>query len=275
MNKHNIVVKRRTHVPTHGWNQGQATAPSYTPNFEELVYAIFDAQREIIGGIQPKRFKCKTPVTVKSIERLFHMSPDLMTFDGMSHADAMTHFYNDAVKIGVRNSMSVPFIFAKEIRVFSIAFSGPAFIFKQENGFRYQVLATQQEFHTMATSRYILNNLSFHLNLKYQCNLHIAADEAQRVYEQTGMIIPHNRHLFTRACDYYLNPQLLNFFDFVRCQIKSLRGTGNETIEAIITGSNPVSSELKLELDYALKIHSGEVRQFLGDYSDEQIVDFQ
>lgn len=266
------TVNRRPSVPTHGWSaNGFATA--VVPSLENLVYDIYDTHREIIGSIKPKRTICRVPVPVKFIERVYAVNPQNVRFDGMLHEDAITHYWARAEQVGVRNSMSIPFIFANEIIVTCDAFGqGIAYRFVNEEGFRWMVMSTQQEFFWLSSKRQILNNLSFRLNMKYNCNLHIAADEAQRVFESTGQMVAHNRHLYTTACSYYLNPKYMDLITFLRCQIPVLRKANNQVIEGLLQ-QDPTSMDATLayELKYALAIYNGEIDNFLGDYSDEPV----
>lgn len=284
-----IQVKRRPFVSQNGWTKPEApitvaqvekpTLPdteikaSRIPSLMELVYAIYDTQHDIISNLTPKRFKCKIPLPVKQIERWYHHNPALVTFDGMSHYQATQHFKQRANDIGIRNEFCIPFIFADKINIRSHAFrTGYAFTFETFDGIRYQTLGTQQEFFWLSTNRQILSNLSYHLNLKYNCNLHIASDEADRVYFNTGKVIAHNRHLFTRACDYYTNPQLLSIDWFLRAQVKSLREVTDEVLWNAINNTEDLLTtdpKLAFEVDKAKSIYNGKIKQWVGDFSHE------
>ncbi len=271
----NVQVKRRAHIPTHGWNfDNKPTA--YIPTLEELVYDIYDSQREIIGGMFPKRFNSKIMTPIKNIERLYHMKPSSVDFDGMTHQQASKYFMHKALEVGIRNEFSIPFIFAKQIRVRSAAFSsGYSHIFITENGLRYQIQGTIHEFHYMANKRVLASNLSYHLNLKYNCNLHIANDEAQRVFETTGKWVENNRHLFVTACDYYLNPQRTDIVTFMRAQVKELRKEDTATINQYIFSTDALletDPKLAYEIEQAKLIYSGRLEQWVGDFSDEPIL---
>lgn len=271
-----VLVKRRAHQPTHGWSQTGAPTAVVLPSMEQLVYEIYDTQREIIGSITPKRQICRVPVQVKFIERVYNICPENVRFDGMVHEDAVNHYWDQAQAVGVRNGLSIPFIFAKEIIVTSLAFGGGiAYKFLNEEGFRWMVISTQSDFFWMSSKRQILNNLSFRLNMKFNCNLHIAHDEAQRVYEQTGVFVSNNRHLYTRACDYYLNPNHMDLITFTRCQIKALRNADPDYIQTLynnITNVGKTEPALAYELQIALNIYNGEVQQFVGFFEDEPIL---
>ena len=270
-----VIVKRRAHQPTHGWTQSGSPIAPILPTMEQLVYEIYDTQREIIGGITPKRYICRVPVPVKFIERVYSVNPENVRFDGMRHEDAVNYYWEQAQAVGVRNGLSIPFIFAKEITVTALAFGGGlAYKFVNEDGFRWMTIATQQEFFWMSSKRQILNNLSFKLNMKYNCNMHIAYDEAQRIYEQTGTMISHNRHLYTRACDYYLNPNHMDIVTFTRCQIKELRNESPAKIMDMyqnLTKVGETNARLAFEMQIALSIHNGDEQQFVGFFEDEPI----
>lgn len=247
---------------------------SYIPSFMELVYDIYDAQRDIISDIKPKRTQCSIPIPVKQIERLFHGNPNLVRFDGMSHSQATLRFKDQAVRIGIRNDFCIPFIFADKITIRSHSFrEGFAFTFEKINGMRYQTLSTQPEFFWLSSNRQILSNLSFYLNQKYNCNLHIASDEANRIYYSTGETVTHNRHLFTRACDYYINPRLLSLDWFVRAQVKELRNVSDDVLWDILNDTDSLISTdpiLAYAVDKAKGIYHGKIDQWVGDFSHEK-----
>lgn len=272
-----IQVQRRVAVPTHGWNEflKPEEPTSYVPTLEELIFAIYDAQREIIGSMYPKRFKSKILVPIKNIERLYHTNPSAMRFDGMSHERATEHYRQKSLEIGVRNDWSIPFIFAEEITLKHPAFNdGFSHIFRVENGLRYQVQGTTHEFHYMSTSRILASNLSYHLNLKYNCNLHIANDEAWRAMNNTGEMVVANRALFTDACNYYMEPHLLDPITYTRAQVKQLREYSSEEIQKLIGNIDAVMEYdpvLAYELDRARAIYQRQIKQFVGDYSQERI----
>lgn len=287
----NIQVNRRPFVSQNGWvnpafvapSNGDYTTPTkdtatgenkYIPSLQELVYDIYDKQREILSSITPKRYKSKLPLPVKAIERLYHHNPNMVSFDGMTHQQASNYFRHKAKQIGIRNEFCIPFIFAEKICIKSHAFSkGYAFVFEIIDGLRYQTLGTTQEFFWLSSNRQILSNLSYCLNQKYNCNLHIAHDESMRASLYTGEFIKHNRHLYTRACDYYTNPRLLSIHNFIRCQVKSLREYSDISIDALINSDDDVIMAtdplLAVELDRAKAIYFGKIKQWVGDFSHE------
>lgn len=270
-----IQVRKRTHVPTHGWFQEPKIVP-IIPTKLELIYAIYDAQREIISGMFPKRYKCRMVTTVKNIERLYHTSPHSMSFDGMTYNQAADYFQHAALNLGIRNEFSIPFIFAKEIKMRSTAFAeGYSHIFVQENGLRYQILCTPHEFHYLTTNRQLLNNLSYHLDQKYKCNLHIAYDEATRILDTTGKQVEHNRFRFTEACDYYIYPNLLDVVTFIRCQVPKLREASDELINGYLQNCDELLDtdiDLAYEFDKAKAIYTGKIKQWVGDFSNTEII---
>lgn len=285
-----IQVKRRPFVSQNGWvNPSNIISPKttevncpvedasgktrYIPSLQELVFDIYDAQREIISSITPKRFKSKIPLPVKAVERIYHHNPNMVSFDGMTHGQALEHFRIEANKIGIRNEFCIPFIFANKICVRSHAFSkGYAYVFEVIDGLRYQTVGTTQEFFWLSNNRQILSNLSFYLNQKYNCNLHIALDEAMRSELFTGTPIVHNRHLYTRACDYYTNPRLMSITMFMRAQIKQLRELDEETLFFYIEQTDELISTdpiLAYEVDKAKAIYFGRIKNWIGDFSHE------
>lgn len=285
----NIQVKRRPFVSQNGWVNPAAvivkeTTPTEVkkeevirriPSIQELVFEIYDKQREILSAVTPKRFKCKIPLPTKAIERLYHHNPNMVTFDGMSHHQALEHYRYKAQQIGIRNDFCIPFIFANKICIRSHAFSsGYAFVFEVIDGIRYQTLGTVQEFFWLTSNRQIMSNLSYCINLKYNCNLHIATDEALRAEMATGQRIEHNRHLYTQACDYYTNPRLMALTMFMRAQVKSVRNLSEEVIMHYIEFTDELISEdpiLAYEIDKAKAIYFGRIKQWIGDFSNELV----
>lgn len=271
-----ITVNRRKHVSATGFTQ-DPKLEHRIPTFKELVYDIYDYQRDIISSIFPKRIKCKSPVPIKAIERIYHMGPKLMTFDGMSHSQALQHYIHEGLSVGIRNEFCIPFIFAKKIHMRSNAFQeGYSYIFESIDGLRYMTQSTQQEFNWITVNRQILSNLSFCINQKYNCNLHIALDEATRVHEMTGFKPDHNRDLFTRACDYYINPRLLSLPDFIRCQISTLREYDDKSIEVLLHSDDDsimaFDPMFAYEIQQAKRIYHGQIEQWVGDFSHEPIL---
>ncbi len=271
-----IVVNRRAHVSTSGFTKDPKTE-SRVPELLELIRDIYDYQRDIISDIQPKRIKCKSPVPIKAIERIYHMNPGLMSFDGMTHYQALEVYLPQALNVGIRNDFCIPFIFAKTITVRSHAFhEGFSYIFEMIDGLRYMTLSTQQEFNWVTTKRQILSNLSYCINQKYNCNLHLAFDEAQRVADVTGILPEYHRDLFTHACNFYVEPTLLPIQEFIRCQVPELREYDDLSITALLSTDDDAIMEIDPKLAYALQqalsIYNGRITQWVGDFSDEPIL---
>lgn len=286
-----IQVKRREHVSQSGFmdlytqsaitpiKEEVAPGTPRIPSVMELVYDIYDTQREIIASIAPKRFKCKIPVPVNTIEGIYKISPGLVRFDGMTHAQASEHYGKQAWEAGLRNDFAIPFIYAKEILVNSHAFTdGPAFKFEIINNMRYMTLSLQREFSWLSSRRQILSNLSYVLNQKYNCNLHVAFDEMSRVFERTGQTVQHNRDLFTTACEFYMRPSaMLSLHNFLRCQVAALRKYSDQEINVLVQRDDEVMSiepKLAYEIQQALSIYNGRIQQWVGDFSHEPIAEF-
>lgn len=275
-----IRVQKRKHISASGFANGpvESKVVSRVPTLKELIYDIYDYQRKVIAETTPKRFICNTPTPIKQIERIYHLNQKAMAFDGMSHSEAVNYFMHAALAAGIRNDFCIPFIFANKITVKSPAFAkGYSYIFEKKNGMRFMTLCTQQEFNWLVQNRQILSNLSFMINEKYNCNLYMAYDEAERVKAATGTTTEHNRELFTRACDYYTDPSyMMSLTDFIRCQVPVLREYDDFSIETLINSDDDAimafDPNFAYELQQAKSIYNGRLKQWVGDFSHEPIL---
>lgn len=283
-----IEVKRRPYISTSGYTSDPKvkvlpvlteTMKPHLPSIQQLVYDIYDYQKRLISAVSPKRYTCNTPTPTKVVETLYNLAPNKVLFDGMSHATALEYYRPEAEKIGLRNSFCVPFMFAQVIAFKSNSFKeGNSFIFELKDGMRHMTQCTQQEFNWLTSKRQIISNLSSAINNKYNCNLNMAYDDAVRVFEATGVLPEHNRDYFTRACDFYVNPQMLSLVDFIRCNIPSLRRYDDRSIEILLQQHEEkiveIDADLANEIKYTKLMYTGEVLQWVGDFSHEPVYNF-
>lgn len=243
------------------------------PTYEELVYKIYDTQRDIIAGIKPIQSECKVPFGIDGIRKITDRY-DYVYFDGIHKDQAREVFYSKGLASGITNDEVIPYITAKEIIIYYPSVFGniPLTKFDTIDGIKYMVYQTNVTFINMINSRSLINSLSYMLNLEYNCNLHLN-EEAYRIALTGGLENIHSPHrfLFNAAATRYTNPEMLPLLDFIRSQVFEMRGLSDQAIhEFYVNNLHDIDTlKTKHEINMAVSIYNGEYKNFVGYFGDD------
>lgn len=235
------------------------------PTIEELIYEIYDTQREIVNSMKPMQSKVFSSVGIAAIVKMCSKYEHVY-FDGVLKSHASNHFYKSALKQGITDTEIAPYICSKSIEIFLPHVFGnqPIIRYEDHNGMKFMTISTNSSYLNMLKSRSILNSLSFTINKKYNCNLHLNR-EAYRVALQNGLLNTHppQRHLFNEAAQAYINPQTMGLEDFVRAQVIETRHMSDADIYHLLNESDE-TTVIGYELKMATGIYWGFIKNFFG-----------
>lgn len=257
------VVQRAKSVPT---------KPVIVPTLLELVYKIYDTQRDIVNSINPIQTKMLTPVGISSIAKICCKNKEVY-FDGIHASRAVNHFRLQGLKSGITDFEITPYICSNRIEIFMPdTFGGqPVARYDTIDGMKYMTISTNSAIINLLNSRAVLNNLSYMLNEEYNCNLHLTR-EALSIALENGYTntAPAQRYLFNQAVRHYITPNSLSFHDFVRAQVFQTRALNDQAINNLYNDPE-TDRDIKRELFMADKIYNNKLANYfgyLGDHPD-------